>query len=86
MEVYKSFIDLSWNGIVTSFPDPEEHEVPLPESSCEAALALDGLRLSCFVSSLEVIKKYSSFFLAPTPTGAQGEAMSCVRVCVPFLK
>ena len=42
-------------GIVTSFPDPEEHDVPLPESlsSCEADLALVGLRLSCFVPSLE---------------------------------
>ena len=42
-------------GTVTSFPDPEEHDVLLPESLC-SALALDGLRLSCFVSSLETLQ------------------------------
>ena len=57
------------DGIVTSFPDPEEHDVPLPESSCEAALALDGLRLSCFVSSLEALQNIiHSFWFRQEPS------------------
>ena len=46
-------------GTVASFPDPEEHDVslPMPESLCSSsALALDWLRLSCFVSSLETLQ------------------------------
>ena len=40
-------------SIDTSLPDPEEHDVPLPESLSSCDASLDAQRLSCFVSSLE---------------------------------
>ena len=64
--------------IATSFPDPEEQDVPLPESLSSREASLDELRLSCFVSSLELSQNYSPSMMIT----ARADLKSLTRIAI----
>ena len=65
-------------SIVTSFPDPEEHDVPFPESLSSCDASRDAPRLSCFVSSLE--SKQNLIFYSWRNTSADLKSLTRIAI------